>query len=567
MEMGTSDKLPAEAGAASTVHKDCMHIVSWNVAGWKKTVEQIRKFPGGIPAFLERHHIDVICLQETKLTAKTITDEAKVLGANIPGYESFWACNEGAGVQRQGLNGVATIGRRGLVLRADSAPLGDPELDGEGRCLMTDLGDFVLFNVYVPNSAEGTRLPFKLRWLRALRAAMQRARSGPQGRPVVLAGDLNMKHRAMDCFWSGRSVSLTALSQLANSAPDPEIERAAATLCAEWPAIRKALCHGRENRQFETKNSRTGVTFQRWGVFVQNKQGDQVRLGEPFTFESCAVTSYIPDGIGCEEDGTLVLGLGSQDAANTFTRPSTMALCDLVECLKKIAGVEIGQRVLKSISESIGGSMSAPPVREWLQSVLQEDGMVDSFAELYPAAEERFTCWDQYRNRRYQNVGSRIDYILVDQRLLERVQRGLDLDVGNSQFGPNDAAASLAAATLGGLSKPSPFEGGGMQTLEEDEYFAQFRGGPATGMVYTPPQLSDHVGVSLCLRTTAAESQRPGGGHVPRSGGRSPVRDASTRRCQPHRAGKRITDFFGKKRAAEVEPIGGLDKRKALGAA
>lgn len=54
------------------------------------------------------------------------------------------------------------------------------------------------------------------------------------------------------------------------------------------------------------------------------------------------------------------------------------------------------------------------------------DGMVDSFAEFYPKALGRYTClllrsssiilspgWDQYRNKRHENEGSRIDYILV----------------------------------------------------------------------------------------------------------------------------------------------------------
>jgi exonuclease III len=39
-------------------------------------------------------------------------------------------------------------------------------LDGEGRCVCTDHGAFVVFNVYVPNAGNGSRLPYKQRWLR-----------------------------------------------------------------------------------------------------------------------------------------------------------------------------------------------------------------------------------------------------------------------------------------------------------------------------------------------------------------------------------------------------------------
>ena len=82
----------------------------------------------------------------------------------VDGYESFWACNDGTGSQRQGLNGCATLVRKELLVEAASnAPLDDAELDGEGRCLLTDHGNFVIFNVYVPNSQGGPRLPFKMR--------------------------------------------------------------------------------------------------------------------------------------------------------------------------------------------------------------------------------------------------------------------------------------------------------------------------------------------------------------------------------------------------------------------
>ena len=69
------------------------------------------------------------------------------------GYDSFWACNRGPAAQR-GLNGVATFARKGLTTRADAAPLGEKELDDQGRCLKTDHGAFVLFNV---RAAQGRR--------------------------------------------------------------------------------------------------------------------------------------------------------------------------------------------------------------------------------------------------------------------------------------------------------------------------------------------------------------------------------------------------------------------------
>lgn len=51
----------------------------------------------------------------------------------MEGYESFWACNDGAGNQRQGLNGVCTFVRKDLMVeRACNTPLECEELDAEG---------------------------------------------------------------------------------------------------------------------------------------------------------------------------------------------------------------------------------------------------------------------------------------------------------------------------------------------------------------------------------------------------------------------------------------------------
>eukprot|EP00435_Cladocopium_sp_Y103_P017263 s137_g4.t1 len=174
-----------------------IHLISWNVAGLKPTLDFMRRF-GGLKEFFQRHRVDILCLQEVKVNSKTLAQGRQY---EVDGYESYWACNDGFGVQRQGLNGCATFVRKGLTVEAAScAPLERAELDDEGRCLLTDHGSFVVFNVYVPNSQGGPRLPFKMRWLRALRQAMQRERR--KGKAVLLAGDLNLKHRRWDTHWS-----------------------------------------------------------------------------------------------------------------------------------------------------------------------------------------------------------------------------------------------------------------------------------------------------------------------------------------------------------------------------
>lgn len=132
------------------------------------------------------------CLpQESKLPEAKLS---KAL-ACVPGYESFWAISQ----ERQGYSGVTTYASTAYSptdAQADClgcAPGSD--LDREGRVVVTDHGHFVLFNVYVPNAGESLarpRLPFKLRFLEALKAAMDRYRAA--GRKVgaaVLLTDMN----------------------------------------------------------------------------------------------------------------------------------------------------------------------------------------------------------------------------------------------------------------------------------------------------------------------------------------------------------------------------------------
>mmetsp|Transcript_7569 Transcript_7569/g.14005 ORF Transcript_7569/g.14005 Transcript_7569/m.14005 type:complete len:582 (+) Transcript_7569:61-1806(+) len=512
-------------------------LMSWNVAGWKTTMDHIRRFKGGFPCFIQKHHVDILCLQEAKLTAKSITGQAIQLGVETPGYESFWACNEGSGAQRQGLNGVATFAREGTVLRADAAPLQVPDLDREGRCLLTDHGHFVLFNVYVPNHAGGSRLPFKMRWLHALQAAMRRERSA--GKSVILAGDLNMKHRNADSHWTWRRVSVAKLGEvLPHSNLEGTEQKVVSAILDAWPEI-CALLRAKEHRPIETRNSRNGQTFKRWGVFVKTRTGDVVRLGAPIESEEEARNSYVVDGVGVEDDGTVCVGSSSHGATYMLKRAGELSVAELVESVRKLLGLDVPARVLRWMSD-IACGVSTPPIADWLQSVLHGDDMVDTFAEVHQHAQERFTCWDQYRNGRHENLGSRIDYILTDRSFfVQHVKRGADLQAyGHSE--PDSAAAALRAATLGGLSQPSPFAGGGMPDLEEDEYFLQFSEASSTGIIYTPPQLSDHVATSLLMS-----------GCLLRSGINASNRDSATHRCQPHRAAKRITDFFGRKRSIQ----------------
>jgi exonuclease III len=128
---------------------------------------------GSLEKWLDRHGVDILCLQEVKATENNIGEKPKDHGAKPDGWDTFWCPSPSVGPFK-GFNGVATYARKGLTAAADSAPLGVAALDAEGRCVMTDHGSFVLFNVYVPNDGPGSvRLPVKMQFLNALRTKMQ----------------------------------------------------------------------------------------------------------------------------------------------------------------------------------------------------------------------------------------------------------------------------------------------------------------------------------------------------------------------------------------------------------
>ncbi|KNC81594.1 hypothetical protein SARC_06095 [Sphaeroforma arctica JP610] len=89
------------------------------------------------------------------------------------------------------------------------------------------------------------------------------------------------------------------------------------------------------------------------------------------------------------------------------------------ECLEKGGGLVLTEREQYSLA-AFGSSYSSLFNQKWLNGLISEDDMVDSFTAFHPDARERFTCFEQYTNRRYFNEGARIDFIMVDRPLFQQ---------------------------------------------------------------------------------------------------------------------------------------------------
>ena len=178
--------------------------------------------------------VDVVALQECKLTSRSdLSPEI----ACPSGWDSYHAvCGDASGGaipttsrgrSKTGYAGVATyvrIGKRvvaaeegvtGALTPPERIARGDAvghygrmseafdrarmlELDSEGRCVLVDLGAFVLFNVYVPSlsSDDEDRERFKLDFLVAVEIRYRALLDA--GRRVVLCGDWNVSYGVID---------------------------------------------------------------------------------------------------------------------------------------------------------------------------------------------------------------------------------------------------------------------------------------------------------------------------------------------------------------------------------
>jgi len=159
-----------------------LKLLSWNVNGsravWRKGVLQ---------EWLQRQKADVYCLQETKAQADQLTPEI----LNPFGYHGEWHWGE-----KKGYSGVATISKTAPA-RSERG-FGIPELDNEGRVLVTKHEDITLFNIYFPNGKrDAVRLKFKMDFYESFLKVLERCRKRGDDK-IVICGDVNTAHQDID---------------------------------------------------------------------------------------------------------------------------------------------------------------------------------------------------------------------------------------------------------------------------------------------------------------------------------------------------------------------------------
>ena len=157
-----------------------IRILSWNVNGLRAVYKK------GFLDWFATEQPDILCLQETKASEEQIPDELK----QIQNYHAYWASAE-----KKGYSGVGLLsGKKPFHVKTG---FGIERFDSEGRTLVADYGDFVLFNVYFPNGkASEERLQYKMDFYASFLSHVDNLRK--EGKRIIVCGDVNTAHREID---------------------------------------------------------------------------------------------------------------------------------------------------------------------------------------------------------------------------------------------------------------------------------------------------------------------------------------------------------------------------------
>lgn len=158
-----------------------MKIISWNVNGIRAIERK-----GNFSALLALD-ADILCLQETKAEREQLSDDIVA----PTGYTSFFHSSH----ERKGYSGTAIYTKEVPEKIVNGLP-DTPELDQQGRTLTAHYKDFILINCYFPNGASKTSpLDYKLSFYEGF---LQYAEKLNKKKPVILTGDFNVAHEAID---------------------------------------------------------------------------------------------------------------------------------------------------------------------------------------------------------------------------------------------------------------------------------------------------------------------------------------------------------------------------------
>lgn len=156
-----------------------MKLISWNINGIRAITKK------NFFEDISKLNPDILCLQETKAQ----NDEVEKALAPMKEYYQYYNSAE-----RKGYSGVAILSKVKPISVTND--MGIEEHDKEGRVICAEFDTFYLVNVYVPNSgSELVRLDYRKKWDADF---LNYLKNLEKAKPVILCGDLNVAHQAID---------------------------------------------------------------------------------------------------------------------------------------------------------------------------------------------------------------------------------------------------------------------------------------------------------------------------------------------------------------------------------
>ncbi len=162
-----------------------MKIISWNVNGIRAAEKK------GLFDFLAKQKPEILCLQETKIDS-SLEDKLEFLPR---GYTTFFSS-----AVKKGYSGVSTLILDKILsnLKTNSFALGEKQFDTEGRYLVSEFKDFILYNVYFPSGTTGDlRQKFKYQFLDHFLEHVKSLEDSKR-KKLIVCGDFNICHREID---------------------------------------------------------------------------------------------------------------------------------------------------------------------------------------------------------------------------------------------------------------------------------------------------------------------------------------------------------------------------------
>ena len=159
-----------------------MKIISWNVNGIRACARK------GFLSFVKKTDPDILCLQESKCHPDDL-EEDLIHPLKRLSYWSF--------ADRKGYSGTVTFVKK--PAKKVQHGIGIKQFDHEGRFVITDHKDFLLFNVYFPNGAQKEeRHLFKQEFLKRFATYLKKEIKAKK--KLIVVGDYNTAYLDWDVF-------------------------------------------------------------------------------------------------------------------------------------------------------------------------------------------------------------------------------------------------------------------------------------------------------------------------------------------------------------------------------